>query len=154
MRPGSLVGRFRKCGKANCHCAQPPSEAHGPSWSLTRGVEGKTVTKVIPPGNAVEQTKAQIAESRRFRKLIEEFIELNVQIRDQQLAKGLAPSVSKKTVLGDALDAAVVQEVEELLGRQAAVEIDFEALEMAVRPEGHTRDIRRTGRPHRAAASR
>lgn len=96
MRPGSLVGRFRKCGKANCHCAQPASEAHGPSWSLTRGVEGKTVTKVIPPGNAVEQTKAQIAEYRRFRKLIEEFIELNVQICDQKLEEGSAPSVSKK----------------------------------------------------------
>jgi Uncharacterised protein family (UPF0236) len=36
-------------------------------------------------------------------------------------------------VLGDALEAAVVQEVEGLLGPQAAVEIDFEALEMAVR---------------------
>ncbi len=38
----------------------------------------------------------------------------------------------KKTELGDALDAAVVQKVEGLLGRQAG-EIDFEALEMAVR---------------------
>ena len=31
LRPGSLVGRFRKCGKVSCHCAQPASEAHGPS---------------------------------------------------------------------------------------------------------------------------
>ena len=45
LRPGSLVGRFRKCGKVSCHCAQSASEAHGPSWSLTRAVEGKTVTK-------------------------------------------------------------------------------------------------------------
>ena len=86
--PGSLVGRFRKCGKVSCHCAQPASEAHGPSWSLTRAVEGKTVTKVIPPGSAVEQTKAQIAEYRRFRKLVKELIELNVQICDQKLEKG------------------------------------------------------------------
>lgn len=96
MRAGSLVGRFRKCGKANCHCAQPASEAHGPSWSLTRAVEGKTVTKVIPAGNAVEQTKAQIVEYRRFRKLVQELIELNVQICDQKLEEGSAPSVSKK----------------------------------------------------------
>ncbi len=39
----------------------------------------------------------------------------------------------KKTALGDALNADVVREVEGLLGRQAAVEIDFEALEIAVR---------------------
>jgi hypothetical protein len=58
MRPGSLVGRFRKCGKPGCHCAQPASEGHGPSWSLTRSVEGKTVTKVIPHGSAAEPTKA------------------------------------------------------------------------------------------------
>ena len=96
MRPGSLVGRFRKCGKASCHCAQPASEAHGPSWSLTRAVEGKTLTKVIPPGSAVEQTKAQIAEYRRFRKLVQEFIELNVQICDQRLEEGSASSVVKK----------------------------------------------------------
>ena len=96
MRPGSLVGRFRKCGKASCRCAQPASEAHGPSWSLTRAVEGKTVTKVIPPGSAVEQTKAQIAEHRRFRKLVRELIELNVRICDQKLEQGSASSVSKK----------------------------------------------------------
>ena len=23
MRPGSLVGRYRKCGKPGCHCARP-----------------------------------------------------------------------------------------------------------------------------------
>ena len=39
----------------------------------------------------------------------------------------------KKTALGDTLAAVVVEEVEGLLGHQAAVEIDFEALEMAVR---------------------
>jgi Family of unknown function (DUF6788) len=96
MRPGSLVGRFRKCGKPSCHCAQPASEAHGPSWSLTRAVEGKTHTKVIPQGSAVEQTRAQIAEYRRFRKLVQELIELNVQICDQKLEEGSASSVSKK----------------------------------------------------------
>ena len=100
MRPGSLVGRFRKCGKASCHCAQPTSESHGPSWSLTRAVEGKTVTKVIPPGSAVEQTKAQIAEYRRFRKLVQKLIELNVQICDQKLEKGSASTVSKKNGTG------------------------------------------------------
>jgi hypothetical protein len=96
MRPGSLVGRFRKCGKPSCHCAQSASEAHGPSWSLTRAVEGKTHTKVIPQGSAVEQTRVQIAEYRRFRQLVRELIELNIQICDQKLEEGLAPLESKK----------------------------------------------------------
>ena len=96
MRPGSLVERFRKCGKPSCHCAQPGSQAHGPSWSLTRAVEGKTVTKVIPAGNAVEQTKAQIAAYRRFRKLVQELLELNVEICDRKLKEGSVLSDSKK----------------------------------------------------------
>ena len=35
MRPGSLVGRYRRCGKPTCHCASEGAAGHGPSWSLT-----------------------------------------------------------------------------------------------------------------------
>ncbi|MGK5086690.1 DUF6788 family protein, partial [Bdellovibrionota bacterium FG-2] len=45
MRRGSLVERFRKCGKPSCRCATDDSYAHGPCWSLTRGVKGKTLTR-------------------------------------------------------------------------------------------------------------
>ena len=68
LRPGSLVARFRKCGKPNCHCAAEGAPGHGPCWSLTRGVRGKTVTRVIP-AEAVEETRAQIEECRRLRRL-------------------------------------------------------------------------------------
>jgi hypothetical protein len=90
MRPGSLVGRYRKCGKPNCHCAGAGSVGHGPSWSLTREVEGKTVTKIISPGAAVEQTRAQIAEYRRFRALTRELVEVSEKRCDAQLASGEA----------------------------------------------------------------
>lgn len=85
LRPGSLVGRFRKCGKGTCHCARPGSAGHGPSWSLTRGVGGKTVTRVIPAGAAVEQTRQQIATYRRFRALVREFVEVNEKLCDVRL---------------------------------------------------------------------
>ncbi len=45
LRPGALVGRYRPCGKPTCHCAQPGDPGHGPCWSLTRVVGGKTVTR-------------------------------------------------------------------------------------------------------------
>src|SRR5450756_2271396 len=63
LRPGSLVERYRRCGKPNCHCAGKGAGGHGPSWSLTREVAGKTVTTVIPAAG-VEQTRQQIAEHR------------------------------------------------------------------------------------------
>ncbi len=84
LRPGSLVGRYRKCGKPNCHCAGQASVGHGPSWSLTRDVHGKTVTKIIPV-SAVPQTKEQIAECRRFRQLTRELVEISEQLCDAKL---------------------------------------------------------------------
>src|SRR5580704_9605906 len=85
LRPGFLTARFRKCGKANCHCAQKDSRGHGPSYSLTHRAGGKTVTQVIPQGPAVERAKAQIAEYRRFRNLVQELIAVSEQICSAQL---------------------------------------------------------------------
>lgn len=90
MRPGSLVERYRKCGKPSCHCAAAGSAGHGPSWSLTREVGGKTLTKIIPAGAAVERTQAQIAEHRRFRALTRELVEVSEKLCDAQLAAGEA----------------------------------------------------------------
>lgn len=84
LRPGSLVERYRRCGKANCHCAGTGAAGHGPTWSLTREVAGKTVTTVIP-SMAVEQARLQIAEYRRFRTLSKEFVEVSEQLCDAQL---------------------------------------------------------------------
>ena len=80
LRPGFLTARFRKCGKPTCRCAQKDSPGHGPSFSLTHRIAGKTVTQVIPQGPAVERAKAQIAEYHRFRKLVRELILISEQI--------------------------------------------------------------------------
>jgi hypothetical protein len=96
MRPGTLVGRFRKCGKPSCHCAQEDSRGHGPSWSLTRAVGGKTVTRVIPTGPALERTREQIEAFQRFRELTRELVEVSVKICDERLAKA-----STANALGD-----------------------------------------------------
>jgi len=84
FRQGTLVGRYRKCGKPYCHCAKPGDPGHGPSWSLTRTINGKTVTKIIP-ASAVDQTQRQIAEYHRFRDTISDLIETNTQICDAKL---------------------------------------------------------------------
>ena len=68
LRPGSLVSRYRKCGKPNCRCAQEGDPGHGPSWSFTRHVDGKTVTRILKPDD-VERVQTQIAECQRLRRL-------------------------------------------------------------------------------------
>ena len=84
FRPGSLTERYRKCGKPSCHCANPGDPGHGPSWSLTRKVNGKTVTKVLPP-DTVEATKIQIERFHELQTLLHEFTEVNIKICDALL---------------------------------------------------------------------
>jgi hypothetical protein len=87
MRPGSLVSRFRKCGKPSCRCAKKGTPGHGPSYSLTHAVAGKTVTHVIPSGTAVERTREQLGEYHRFRQLVQQLIAVSEQICDLELRR-------------------------------------------------------------------
>lgn len=96
MRPGSLVERYRKCGKPTCHCAQPGSPGHGPAFMVTHEVEGKTVTHAIPAGPAVEQTRQQIEEYKRFRSLTRELVDTSEQICEARLAQQAEPEIKKK----------------------------------------------------------
>ena len=87
FRPGSLVERYRRCGKPYCHCAKPGAKGHGPSYSLTRSVKGKTITKIIPK-DAVETTRRQIQEYHRFREAVGKLVDTNEKICDAQLKAG------------------------------------------------------------------
>ena len=103
MRPGSLVARFRKCGKPSCHCAKKGAKGHGPSYSLTHTVAGKTVTRIVPAGPAVERTWEQLQEYHRFRQLVQQLITVSEQICDWQLrhaepeAEGVKKNFARRT---------------------------------------------------------
>lgn len=84
MFPGSLVQRFRKCGKPNCHCAKKSSQGHGPTWVVTREVAGRTVSKIIPD-RAVEQVRSETEQYRRFRELSRELIQTSAELGDIRL---------------------------------------------------------------------
>ena len=66
------------------HRAREGDPGHGPSWSSTRTVEGKTRTRNIP-AEAVEDTQTQIAEYRRARTLPRELFEVSTRMREVQL---------------------------------------------------------------------
>jgi hypothetical protein len=97
LRPGSLTERYRKCGKPNCHCAQPGQTGHGPSWSLTHDVKGKTATRIIPEA-LVPQTREQIAEYRRLRDLTRDLVEVNEKICEVRIESRNTEDDSKKNV--------------------------------------------------------
>lgn len=94
LRQGSLSSRLRRCGKPRCHCAQEGDRGHGPYWSVTRTVHGKTEFRSVAPG-AVRQTEAQIAESHRFQRLSREFVDVSTRLCDAHL-DAHTPAVAEK----------------------------------------------------------
>lgn len=94
LRPGTLTENFRKCGKANCHCAREGHPGHGPSYVLTRSVNGKTQS-VRVRADEVDETRGLVAEYWRFRELSSEFLEASEALataRSQAHREGVGSS--------------------------------------------------------------
>ncbi len=156
LRPGSLVERYRRCGKPGCHCAGTGASGHGPSWSLTHAVGGKTVTRIIPP-HAVDATRRQIAEYQRFRGLVRALVDTSERVMRGQ-ARGAPGDLARGRQKGGfktAFDAAIIAEIEALVGPGAVDDWDFEALEQRINadPSDHAGPTRpcACGQPARYA---
>jgi hypothetical protein len=80
LQPGSISSVTRRCGKSNCHCAQPHDAGHAPQQRLTQKICGKTVTQTLSSPGAVHKAEKEIAEFRRFQSLAQQLIEVNQRI--------------------------------------------------------------------------
>jgi len=80
FRPGSILGVVGRCGKSNCHCAQPGDPGHGPNFRLTAKVDGKTVAETLSSPAALRKAQREVEEFRRFRRLSADLIALNEKI--------------------------------------------------------------------------
>lgn len=80
LRPGSVTGVIRRCGKASCHCAQPDDSGHGPTLRLTYKVRGKTITETLPTPASVRKAEREIAEFRKFQEISRSFLEVSEKI--------------------------------------------------------------------------
>ncbi len=97
LRPGSIVGAIRRCGKPTCHCAQPDDPGHGPSLRLTHKRNGKTITEALSTPAAVRKAEREVAEFRKFQEFGHEFVEVNEQIcRLRPIADAAAATQEKK----------------------------------------------------------
>jgi hypothetical protein len=45
--PGTLTERRTRCSSPGCHCRADPPALHGPYYSWTRKINGKTVTRSL-----------------------------------------------------------------------------------------------------------
>ena len=95
MMPGSLVERFRRCGKPNCHCAKKGERGHGPTLVITREVQGRTITKTVPH-SAGPQVRAATEEYKHFRELVRDLVESSERLGDLRLQQASEDETIKK----------------------------------------------------------
>ena len=85
MRRGSLSERTIKCSKSGCACAHDPRARHGPYYSLTHAVGGKTRSRFLT-GEQADLVREQIDAGRKFRGRVDALWEACEQWADSQLA--------------------------------------------------------------------
>jgi len=95
MRRGSFSQRYVKCSKSGCPCASDPEARHGPYFSLTRGVGGRTRSRFISAGQA-ELVRRQVEAGQHFRRQVEVFWEACEQWANAQLETPAAASDAAK----------------------------------------------------------
>ena len=94
MRRGSLSERMVKCSKPGCPCADNPGARHGPYFSLTRAVQGKTHSRFLTPEQAA-LARQQIAAGHQFRAKIETLWKGCEAWADSQLQGSSTASIAK-----------------------------------------------------------
>ena len=72
MRRGSLTERYMKCGKAQCPCHTRPEARHGPYFTHTRMIKGRTRSRLLSTEQA-ERVQRQVAAGQEFRRRIEAY---------------------------------------------------------------------------------
>ena len=95
MRRGSLSERTIKCSKPGCACAQDPKARHGPYYSFTHAVGGKTRSRFLTMEEA-DLVRQQIDTGRKFRGHVDALWEACEQWADSQLADVSASSGEAK----------------------------------------------------------
>lgn len=72
MRRGSIHERRMKCGQAQCACQRDPKARHGPYYTLTHAVGGKTQSRYLSE-EQLPTVRRQIDAGRKFRQQTEAY---------------------------------------------------------------------------------
>ena len=91
MRRGSVSERYVKCNRAGCPCAEREDARHGPYFSVTRIVKGKTRSRWLDAEEA-KIVRAQVETGHEFREQIEAYWQACERWADAELEATEAPS--------------------------------------------------------------
>ena len=83
IHPGSVSLQYQTCGNPNCRCLRKDNpERHGPYAKLTYVYRGRNVSRFVRAGY-VEALSPRLAMFKEFRRLIDRWIALSIQIGQQ-----------------------------------------------------------------------
>ena len=82
MRSGSLSVRYQRCSKSPCVCDDPKHPGHGPIYSFSTVIEGKTKIKNLKLGPDLSKLQKEIEHYQEFKKLSSDLITVSNQICD------------------------------------------------------------------------
>jgi len=85
MRRGSISQRRMKCGQPHCPCQRDAKARHGPYYTLTQAVGGKTRSRYVSE-EQLPTMRRQIKAGREFREQVEVYWEACEQWADAELA--------------------------------------------------------------------
>jgi len=75
---GSLIERYKRCGKPGCKCADGPG--HGPKYYLSVSYPGLRPQMDYVPQESYAQTKEFLANYHRAREILEAICEINREL--------------------------------------------------------------------------
>ena len=75
---GSLIKRYKRCGKPGCKCAG--GRGHGPKYYLSVSQPGSTPRMDYSPQKYQEQAEEYVANFRKTKQLLEEISSINREL--------------------------------------------------------------------------
>jgi hypothetical protein len=99
FRRGSISENYRRCGKANCACAQPDHPGHGPRYLWTRSVPGRGTRGRQLAAQEVGKVRGELAGYDRFAALSQRIVEVNEAICEARPA--VPPAAAGSPGTGD-----------------------------------------------------
>ena len=78
LHRGSLIERYKRCGKPGCKCARGPG--HGPKYYLSISYYGERPQMDYIPQDHYRQTSEYLANYRRLRQILDEICAINREL--------------------------------------------------------------------------
>jgi len=87
MHPGSISEQYNICGTPGCRCKDPKRpKKHGPYYQVSYTWRGRSTTRFVRP-DQLTAMRRKLANYRRFRDLVNEWVDLALEQERQERAR-------------------------------------------------------------------